>query len=223
LPQHHICVREVKREIERERAALAAAVAAPVAAVVPAVPAPAAEWEPGVQGELQRRARLPSMLLVSADHVGSRDGEFLLYAALLAYQQILCRVVIDECHTAITAHSWQPKLAWLKDLELLPCQLILLTATLTPSLVDQLYKALLVRTATIVRARCTQRPGMQYTVLSSQRGELRKRAVQQAREMMEEAQSYPTALHSRDVAAPAALAATPAKGIVYCCSKQLCE
>lgn len=81
----------------------------------------AAKWEPGVPGELQSRRRLPSVLLVSADQIRSRSDEFLSYAALLAHQQILRRVVINECHTAITANSWRTKLAQLKDVQLLPC------------------------------------------------------------------------------------------------------
>jgi len=90
----------------------------------------AVEWQPGMQEKLLRCSTLASVMLVSADYVGSSD--FLTYAALLAQQQILRRIVIDECHTAITAASWRPKLAKLKDVRLLCCQLVLLTATLPP-------------------------------------------------------------------------------------------
>jgi hypothetical protein len=58
-------------------------------------------------------------MLVSADYVSSR--EFLSYIALLAQQQILCRVVVDKCYTAYTANLWRPTLAKLKDIRLLPC------------------------------------------------------------------------------------------------------
>jgi hypothetical protein len=40
-------------------------------------------------------------MLVSADYIGSR--EFLFYIALLAQQQILCYIVVDECYTAYIA------------------------------------------------------------------------------------------------------------------------
>jgi superfamily II DNA helicase RecQ len=79
----------------------------------------AIEWQPEVYRALQQRYTLASVMLVSADYVGSR--EFLSYAALLAQQQILCRVVVDECHTAYTADLWRPTLAKLKDVRLLPC------------------------------------------------------------------------------------------------------
>jgi CRISPR/Cas system-associated endonuclease/helicase Cas3 len=94
---------------------------------------------------------------------------------------------VDECHTAITADSWRPKLARLKDLRLLPCQLVLLTATLPPSQAGQLQEALLVRGATIVRAPSTQRPRTKYVVIQCQRRSLVERAVQQAQEMLQEA------------------------------------
>jgi hypothetical protein len=61
----------------------------------------AMEWQPGLYREQQQRSLLATIILVSADYVGSR--EFLLYAVLLAQQQILCCVVIDECYTAYTA------------------------------------------------------------------------------------------------------------------------
>jgi hypothetical protein len=44
----------------------------------------AVEWLPSLQEQLQRCSTLASIVLVSADYVGSSDGEFLSYAALLA-------------------------------------------------------------------------------------------------------------------------------------------
>jgi superfamily II DNA helicase RecQ len=169
----------------------------------------AIEWQPDVHRALQQRYTLASVMLVSADYVGSR--EFLSYAARLAQQQILRRVVVDECHTAITADLWRPKLARLKDVQLLPCQIVLLTATLPPSQIGQLQEALLVRTATIVQANSTQRPRTKYIVLKCQRRRLVERAVQQAWEMLEEATRL-----ARETT-------KPVKGIVYCRSRALCE
>jgi superfamily II DNA helicase RecQ len=180
----------------------------------------AAEWQPGAHNELENRRMLASVVLVSADHVGSSSGQFLSYAALLAQQQILRRVVVDECHTAITADSWRPKLTKLRDVRLLPCQLVLLTATLPPSREEELRKALLVPTATIVRAETTQRAGTQYAVVQCQgQQKLAETAVQLAHRLMEEARAA-------RVAAPActgAAASAVGKGIVYCRSRQLCE
>jgi hypothetical protein len=41
-------------------------------------------------------------MLISTDYISSR--EFLFYTALLAQQQILCRIVVDKCYTAYTAN-----------------------------------------------------------------------------------------------------------------------
>ena len=127
--------------------------------------------------------------------------------------------MIDECHTAITANSWRPKLARLRDIRLLPCQHVFLTATLPPSLASQLQAALLIPTATILRARTTQRPGTQYAVVHCRPGKLVDQAVQEARSLIR--------IEQTTVTTAAAAAATAEvgriKGIVYCRSRQLCE
>jgi superfamily II DNA helicase RecQ len=173
----------------------------------------AVEWLPSLQEQLQRCSTLASIVLVSADYIGSSDSEFLSYAALLAQQQILRRIVIDECHTAITTASWRPKLAQLKDVRLLSYQLILLTATLPPCQEEQLRKALLVRTATVMRAACTQRLHTQYSVVQCLRSELVERAVEHARRLIDQAQAQ----------ALSAAAGAAIKGIIYYRSRQLCE
>jgi superfamily II DNA helicase RecQ len=63
------------------------------------------EWLPSLQEQLQRYSTLASIVLISADYIGSSNSKFLSYAALLTQQQILRRIVIDEYHTAITAAS----------------------------------------------------------------------------------------------------------------------
>lgn len=110
----------------------------------------AAEWKSGVEGDYQNRRTLAAIVLVSADHVGSSSRQFLSYASLLARQGVLRRVVIDESHVAITADSWRTKLRNLKDIRLLPCQQVLLTATLPPSQERQLQEVMLIRGATMI-------------------------------------------------------------------------
>ncbi|KAF2463237.1 uncharacterized protein BDR25DRAFT_362955 [Lindgomyces ingoldianus] len=46
---------------------------------------------------------------------------------------MLRRVVVDKCHLIFTASHWRQKLAKLKNLRLLLCLIVLLTATLPPS------------------------------------------------------------------------------------------
>jgi hypothetical protein len=63
----------------------------------------AVEWQAGAEGDYQNCCMPAFIVLVSADHVGNCSGQLLLYAALLAKQGILERLVIVECYRAITS------------------------------------------------------------------------------------------------------------------------
>jgi superfamily II DNA helicase RecQ len=179
----------------------------------------AIEWQAGADGDYQNRRTPASIVLVSADYVGKCSGQFLLYAALLARQGVLRRVVIDECHVAITADSWRTTLRRLKDVRLLPCQQVLLTATLPPSQEGELRETMLMPQATVLRAETTQRLGTCYAVVRCQRrAELRAMAVRLARTLMDEARCLPCAPRL-----PLQAIESAAKGIVYCRSKRLCD
>jgi hypothetical protein len=101
------------------------------------------EWQPGTDSDYQNRRTPASIVLVSADYVGKCSGQFLSYTALLARQGVLRRVVVNECYVAITADSWRTTLRRLKDVRLLLCQQVLLTATLPPSQEGKLRKTML--------------------------------------------------------------------------------
>ena len=73
-----------------------------------------------------------TIVVVSADVTGS--ASFLSYAELLTAKKLLRRVVIDECHLIFTSSNWRPKLAALRNLRILTCPIVLLTATLPPAL-----------------------------------------------------------------------------------------
>jgi superfamily II DNA helicase RecQ len=81
----------------------------------------AIEWQAGADSDYQNRRTPASIVLVSADYVGNCSGQFFSYAALLARQGVLRRVVVNECHVAITADSWRTTLRRLKDVRLLLC------------------------------------------------------------------------------------------------------
>jgi superfamily II DNA helicase RecQ len=178
----------------------------------------AVEWQAGAEGEYENRRMPVSIVLISADHVGYYSGQFLSYAALLARQGVLRRVVIDECHVAITADLWLTALRNLKDIRLLLCQHMLLTATLPPSLEGQLRETMLLPGATVLRAETTQRLSVRYTVIRCQQhAELQAMAVRLARMLMDEAKCLPCApLLPQEME-------SAAKGIVYCRSKALCD
>jgi hypothetical protein len=180
----------------------------------------AVEWQAGVEGDYQNRRTPASIVLVSADYVGSYSSQFLSYAALLARQGVLRRVVIDECHVAITADSWRPALRKLKDVRLLLCQQVLLTATLPPSQEAHFREAMLMPGATVLRAETTQRAGIQYAVVvCAGRDQLRATAARLARTLLSEARCLRSAATTTTRLPLVQEAESAAKGIIYCRSK----
>jgi superfamily II DNA helicase RecQ len=103
--------------------------------------------------------------VVSADVAGdvTSEGNFISYAGTLHEKGLLQRVVVDECHLIFTSSDWRPKLAKLKNLRLLPCPIVLLTATLPPVREAELERAMLMEGAKYIRA-STVRPNIRYLV-----------------------------------------------------------
>jgi hypothetical protein len=66
-------------------------------------------------------------VFVSADRL---CGSFLDYASRMHSKGLLRRIYIDECHLAITAHSWRPKVAKLSQLRGIGAPLIIAASTL---------------------------------------------------------------------------------------------
>jgi superfamily II DNA helicase RecQ len=157
------------------------------------------EWKHG-------ETKPASVVVVSADIAGDilGDGNFLSYARLLCSKGVLRRVVVDECHLIYTSSDWRPKLAGLKNLRLLPCPIVLLTATLPPLREHELASAMLLTHATYIRA-STVRPNTQYFVSWCERDKLEETAITICRRRQRE------------------LLAKGEKGVVYCQSKQRTE
>ena len=102
-----------------------------------------------------------SIVVVSADIAGG--SSFLTYALTMQGSGLLRRVVVDECHLVITSSDWRPKLAKIKNLRILRCPIVLLTATLPPVLEDVLAEDMNISLATYIRA-STVRPNTRYAV-----------------------------------------------------------
>ena len=147
-----------------------------------------------------------AVVVVSADAAGdtTSNGNFLGYANMLSGKGLLRRVVVDECHLVITSSDWRPKLALLKNLRLLPCPIVLLTATLPPVREGELATSMLLPCATYIRA-STVRPNTQYYVSWCERGKAQETALAMCRRQQQ------LLLHRGE------------KGVVYCRSKQQCE
>jgi superfamily II DNA helicase RecQ len=111
------------------------------------------QWRDG----LRRRTKV---VVVSAESAVS--PEFMHYMTELYLSHQLDRVVLDECHLVITAAGFREAMHKLKNLAI-PVPLILLTATLPPSVIKQFEKALAIQKPTYIRA-ATGRSNFAYSV-----------------------------------------------------------
>jgi len=147
-----------------------------------------------------------AVVVVSADVAGDTisNGNFLGYANMLSSKGLLRRVVVDESHLIFTSSDWRPKLAMVKNLRLLPCPIVLLTATLPPVREGELATSMLIQCATYVRA-STVRPNTRYFVSWCERGKTEETALAMGRRQQQLLQDKRQ------------------KGVVYCHSKQQCE
>lgn len=101
------------------------------------------------------------LVVVSADRLNDR---FFDYAARMVSKGILRRVFVDECHLAITAHSWRERMVVLSKLQSIEAPLFMLTATLPVHMEVDLEDTMSsVGSVTWIRAR-TMRTTMKYTV-----------------------------------------------------------
>ena len=68
-----------------------------------------------------------NIVFVSADKL---NNTFFDYAARMTGKGLVRRVFVDECHSAVTAYSWRPKMVLLARLRCIKAPTIMLTATL---------------------------------------------------------------------------------------------
>jgi superfamily II DNA helicase RecQ len=112
--------------------------------------------------------------------------------------------MVDECHLVLTARHWRENLLKVKNLRLLGCPIVLLTATLPPLQEAELEASMLVKNATYIRA-STVRPNARYFVSWCQRKALESTALTICKRWV------------------ARLRRTGQKGVVYCLSKAQSE
>ncbi|KAK5020796.1 hypothetical protein LTS07_011432 [Exophiala sideris] len=83
----------------------------------------------------------------------------------------LDRIVFDEAHLILTASDYRPKMALLRFLRDLRCQVVFLTATLPPILIQQFQQRMLLEQPQIIRD-VTFRRNLQYVIrLQREEGE----------------------------------------------------
>ena len=102
------------------------------------------------------------LVLVSLDQ--AVQTPFLTFANQLDVAGLLARVVIDESHLVCTAESYREKMREVKQLRMLHCQFVLLTATLPPTMESAFEEALLLQRPLYIRS-ATIRTDLEYHVV----------------------------------------------------------
>ena len=102
------------------------------------------------------------LVLVSLDQAMRKP--FLTFANQLDTARLLARVVIDESHLVYTAKSYRRRMTEVKQLRMLHCQFVLLTATLPPSLEAAFEETLLLQRPLYIRS-TTIRTELEYHVV----------------------------------------------------------
>jgi superfamily II DNA helicase RecQ len=80
----------------------------------------AVEWTRDLQDPAE-------IVFISADKL---NNTFFDYSTRMAEKGLVRRVFVDECHLAITAHNWRPRLVSLARLRYIEAPIIMLTVTL---------------------------------------------------------------------------------------------
>jgi len=127
----------------------------------------------------QERAKL---VIMSVEWAVSKD--FMNYVAGLHLSEQLDRIVFDECHLVMTAAGFRDAMHKLKNLGL-PVPLILLTATLPPTIVKEFEKALVIMRPMYIRG-CTGRSNFSYPVERCDGAELNARVCEMVAESMKD-------------------------------------
>lgn len=142
------------------------------------------------------------IVFISADKL---DNTFFDYSARMADKGLVRRVFIDECHLAITAHSWRPRLVSLARLRCIEAPTIMLTATLPLHMETDLETTMRCELSlTLIRA-CTARRTTRYIIKAEvEDGKLMEEAIEVCSKQLARLQHR-------------------SKMVVYCRSKAECE
>ena len=151
---------------------------------------PCIQWRPGPK-------YTAPVVIVSAE--AAVTGRFMSYAAGLCEDGKLDRIVIDECHLTVTAAGYRACLARLKELAI-PVPLILLTATMPPTMEKRLEEAMVISGARYIRA-STHRWNFAYSVKKCSTNEIEDQAcwmVKSAEQRMKEEERIVVFCRTRD-------------------------
>ena len=108
-------------------------------------------------------------MLVSLDQ--AVQTPFLTFANQLDAASLLARVVVDESHLVCTAESYREKMREVKQLRMLHCQFVLLTATLPLTMEPAFKEALLLQQPLYIHS-VTIRTDLEYYVVKVQTSQM---------------------------------------------------
>jgi superfamily II DNA helicase RecQ len=159
----------------------------------------------------ENRPGKASIIFVAAETAAKKT--FLDYACNLRLLGQLDRIFVDECHLILTAADYRELLPRLEQLRLIPCPLIMLTATLPPYMEEDFSEVMILQGQcqgdasptfpTYIRAP-THRPNFAYaveTVLASQQEDRACQLLEEAQRTLQE--------HER--------------AVLFCVSRHTCE
>ena len=143
-------------------------------------------WLPG-------ETREAGLVLVTAEAASTKD--FMAYAQRLVVSQRLDRIVIDECHLAITAAEYRESMVDLAVIRSLRTQFVYLTATLPPAIQAEFEEQNHLLNPKVIRA-SSNRPNLFYVVRrAGRRGNLLEQSAYEAQEAWRSSGLFD---HSRD-------------------------
>ena len=112
------------------------------------------EWTHGVEDPA-------TIVFISADRL---SRSFFDYVGRMRSKGLLRKIYIDECHLAVTAHSWRPKVAELSELRGIGVPLVMLTATAPLCMESDLESTMSSTVSTSWVRASTARQTTKYTV-----------------------------------------------------------
>lgn len=133
------------------------------------------EWTRGVEDPA-------TIVFISADRL---CGTFFGYVAKMRSKGLLRKIYVDECHLAVTAHNWRPKVASLSELRGIGVPLVMLTATAPVYMESDLESTMSSTVSTSWIRASTARRTTKYTVNDSiTDGRLMEEAVRRCKNLV---------------------------------------
>ena len=132
------------------------------------------EWTYGVEDPA-------TIVFISADRL---SRSFFDYVGRMRSKGLIRKIYVDECHLAVTAHSWRPKVAELSELRGIGVPLVMLTATMPLYMESDLESTMSSTVSTSWIRASTARKTTKYTVNDSiADGKLMEEAVRRCKNL----------------------------------------